>query len=85
AVLDHRAELESTHGLEARRASQQLEWLWSLVNGEVLDAVKRSPRVKALRKVVEAEIGAGDLSALEGAEQLVKAFVEDVPSLWSEA
>ncbi|MFZ1410305.1 MAG: methylmalonyl Co-A mutase-associated GTPase MeaB, partial [Micropruina sp.] len=42
AVLDHRAELESTHGLEARRASQQLEWLWSLVNGEVLDAVKRS-------------------------------------------
>jgi LAO/AO transport system kinase len=82
AVLEHRAELESTHGLEARRARQQLEWLWSLVNGEILDAVKRSARVKSLRPAVEAEIGAGELSALEGAEQLVRAFVDDVPSLW---
>ncbi len=82
AVLDHRAYLEQHGGLEPRRARQQIEWLWSLVEGEVLDAVHNSPRVRSQRADIEAEIAANELSALEGADDLVRAFVTDVPVLW---
>ncbi|MBK8447740.1 MAG: methylmalonyl Co-A mutase-associated GTPase MeaB [Micropruina sp.] len=82
AVLDHRGYLEEHGGLEPRRAKQQIEWLWSLVEGEVLDGVRNSPRVRTLRTGIEAEIAANELSALEGAEDLVRAFVADVPVLW---
>jgi LAO/AO transport system kinase len=82
AVLDHRAYLQDHGGLEPRRAKQQIEWLWSLVEGEVLDGVRNSPRVRTLRAGIEAEIAANEISALEGAEHLVRAFVADVPVVW---
>ena len=85
AVLDHRSYLESHGGLEPRRARQQIDWLWSLVEGEVLDGVRNSPRVQALRAGVEAAIAGNEISALEGAEDLVRAFVTDVPELWPPA
>ena len=82
AVLEHRGYLEAHGGLEPRRARQQLEWLWALVEGEMMDGVRHSDRVRALRGGVEAEIGAGELSAMEGSEELVRAFVADVPMIW---
>lgn len=85
AVLAHRAYLESHGGLEPRRARQQIDWLWSLVEGEVLDGVRNSPRVRALRGGIEAAIAGNEISALEGAEDLVGAFVTDVPVIWPDA
>lgn len=85
AVLDHRAHLESHGGLEPRRARQQIDWLWSLVEGEILDGVRHSPRVRALRGGIEAAIAGNELSAVEGAEDLVRAFVADIPALWPAA
>ena len=82
AVLDHRGYLEANGGLEPRRARQQIEWLWSLVEGEVLDGVHNSPRVRALRGGIEAAIASNELSALEGADDLVRGFVADVPTIW---
>lgn len=85
AVLDHRSYLEGHGGLEPRRARQQIDWLWSLVEGEVLDGVRNSPRVRAMRGGVEAAIAGNEISALEGAEDLVRAFVTDVPVIWPDA
>ncbi len=85
AVLEHRDHLAANGGLEPRRARQQVEWLWSLVEGEVLDGVHNSGRVRLLRKGIESGIALGDVSALEGADELVRAFVEDVPTLWPPA
>jgi LAO/AO transport system kinase len=82
AVLEHRSYLENNGGLVARRNAQQLDWLWALVNGEILDGVKRSARVRAVVGAIEADISGGELSALEGAEQIVEAFVRDVEALW---
>ncbi len=82
AVLDHRAYLEAHGGLEPRRARQQIDWLWSLVEGEVLDAVRSSGGVRARRDGIEAAIARNELSALEGAEELVRAFITDLPTLW---
>ena len=85
AVLDHRGYVESYGGLEPRRARQQIDWLWSLVEGEVLDGVRHSPRVQELRGDIEAAIAGNEVSALEGAEDLVRAFVADVPVIWPDA
>jgi LAO/AO transport system kinase len=82
AVLDHRDYLQAHGGLAGRRNAQQLEWLWSLVEDAVLDGVRRSPRVKAIRKDVETLVGHGELSALEAAEQVLQSFVLDVPQIW---
>lgn len=81
AVLDHRAYLEDHGGLAARRNAQQLEWLWSLVEDAVLDAVRRSPRVQELKPRLEDLVGHGRLSALEASEEILDAFVTDLPSL----
>lgn len=85
AVLDHRASLEASGGLERRRNEQQLEWLRALVEEEVLGAVRRSPGVRAIEPGIRQQVEQGSLSALEGAEDLVRAFVRDVPVLWPDA
>lgn len=82
AILDHRSYLEAHGGLAARRNAQQQHWLWSLLEESVLDGLRRSPGVKGLRDEVESGVGAGSLSALEGAQRLLEAFVADVPQLW---
>lgn len=82
AVLDHRGYLDEHGGLEQRRRRQQLDWLWALVEGELADGLRRSARVRAIRDGVEAEIDAGELSALEGSEQIVRAFADDVAAVW---
>jgi LAO/AO transport system kinase len=82
AVLEHREYLESTGGLKRRRAHQQLEWLWSLVEGELMDGLRRSKPVKAMTPALEADVADGELSALEASETIIRAFVKDVPKLW---
>lgn len=82
AVLDHRAYLEQHGGLESRRSAQQLQWLWSLVEDAVLEGLRRSPRVGALRADIETLVGHGELSAVEGSEQLLRAFLADADTLW---
>lgn len=82
AVLEHRAELDQDGGLEQRRNRQQLDWLDALVHEELLGAMRRSPSVRDIRGHVRTEVEAGRMSAIEGSEQLVRAFVRDVPTLW---
>ncbi len=85
AVLDHRASLEASGGLEQRRNKQQLEWLRALVEEEVLGAVRRAPGVKAILPGIRDQVEHGKISAIEGSEDLVRAFVKDVPLLWPNA
>lgn len=85
AVLAHRASLETSGGLAERRNQQQLEWLGALVEEDLLGAVRRSPGVRAIRDDVRAKVAAGTMSAIEGSELLVRAFVRDVPHLWPDA
>ena len=82
AIVDHRAALEKDGKLEARRAHQQREWLWALVRGELEDALRTSPAVGAIRAGLEKDVEAGDLSALEASDAILKAFAGDAPSLW---
>lgn len=82
AILDHRARLEASGQLEARRARQQRDWLWALVQGELEDALRTSQAVQAVRGRLEAQVEDGELSALEASDAILAAFASDVPDRW---
>ena len=84
AIVAHRARLEDEGKLDARRASQQREWLWALVRGELEDGLRTSSSVSAIRARLESEVEAGELSALEASDAILKAFAADAASLWPE-
>ena len=44
AVLDHREHLESEGSLEVRRARQQQDWMWAMVDAHLPDVVRDAPR-----------------------------------------
>jgi LAO/AO transport system kinase len=77
-VLQHRAELEG-EGLAERRRVQQLQWLWALVEDQLRDAVRASEGVRGIRARVESEVGDNQLSAIEGADQILGALAQDIP------
>ncbi|MDO5681478.1 MAG: methylmalonyl Co-A mutase-associated GTPase MeaB [Propionibacteriaceae bacterium] len=83
-VLAHRTELEGA-GLAERRRDQQLQWLWALVEDQLRDAVRASAGVRGIRGHVETEVGDNRLSAIEGADQILRALAEDIPGFrWAQ-
>nr|WP_300144522.1 methylmalonyl Co-A mutase-associated GTPase MeaB [Propionicimonas sp.] len=82
AIIDHRAALEASGQLEARRARQQREWLWALVRGELEDALRTSVAVNAVRVRLEGQVEDGELSALEASDAILAAFASDLPQRW---
>lgn len=77
AVLEHREWLESGSGvgsLEARRAQQQQDWMWALVDAHLEDAVRSAPAVREQRARIEAAVRSGELSAVDAAAQILAAF-----------
>ena len=84
AIVDHRAKLEASGQLEARRARQQRDWLWALVQGELDDALRTSSAVQAVRGRLEAQVEDGELSALEASDAILAAFASDVPERWTQ-
>ncbi|MDR1264619.1 MAG: methylmalonyl Co-A mutase-associated GTPase MeaB [Propionibacteriaceae bacterium] len=83
-VLDHRDHLDQAGGLAARRARQQRDWLWALVDDELVEAVRQSPAVRAVRAELEAAVMEGGVSAVEAAETVLRRFAADLPASWVE-
>lgn len=81
AVLEHRAWIESEIGLEAFRAKQQVNWMWSQVESAWLGNVRADHDVRVESARIAASVAAGELSALEGAAQVLAAFAAAVPRM----
>ena len=75
AVLDHRAHLEAEGSLASRRAQQQQDWLWAMVDAHLEDAVRAHPAVRAERAGLEADVRAGRVSAVDAADRILRAFL----------
>ncbi len=75
AVLDHRAHLEAEGSLASRRAQQQQDWLWAMVDAHLEDAVRAHPAVRAERVGLEADVRAGRVSAVDAADRILRAFL----------
>lgn len=74
AVLAHRAWLESEGSLEARRAQQQQDWMWAMVDAQLMDAVRQSPAVRGEQTALEAAVRGGRLSAVDAASRVLELF-----------
>ena len=81
AVTKHRAELEESGTLAARRLDQPRDWLWNMVRDELMEALRTSPEVRATAERVEAQLADESLSALEGAQEILRTFARSVATL----
>ncbi|MGD9482690.1 methylmalonyl Co-A mutase-associated GTPase MeaB [Streptomyces sp. TRM70308] len=70
----HRELLSGTGALAARRAEQQVEWVWAMVRDQLLDQLHGDPAVRELAPSVEADVRAGRLTATLAAERILAAF-----------
>ena len=72
-ILAHRDHL-GAEGLSRKRAEQQLDLAWSLVQDELTDRLRRSPAVAAIRDDVRRRLLEGELTAPVAADLLLVAY-----------
>ena len=78
AVLEHRSHLRMGGSLAARRAQQQQDWMWAMVDAHLEDAVRETPSVRERRASLEADVREGRLTAVEGADRIVRWYAQDL-------
>jgi LAO/AO transport system kinase len=71
AVQRHRATLDEHGELTAKRATQQVDWMWAMVRDRLLDRLQSDPGVRAEIPVLEGEVRAGELTATLAAERIL--------------
>ena len=72
AVTRHRATLDEHGELARKRATQQVDWMWSMVRERLLDRLRTDEGVRAALPDVEREVRAGTLTPTLGADTLLK-------------
>ncbi|MFF6783903.1 methylmalonyl Co-A mutase-associated GTPase MeaB [Streptomyces sp. NPDC012510] len=72
----HRALLDSSGRLTARRRDQQVDWTWAMVRDELLGRLRTHPGVRALAPALEQRVRDGELTAALAAERILEAFGE---------
>ncbi|MEU6140580.1 methylmalonyl Co-A mutase-associated GTPase MeaB [Streptomyces sp. NPDC047081] len=70
----HRALLDSTGRLTAKRRDQQVDWTWAMVRDELLGRLHADPAVRALAPGLEQEVREGRLTATLAAERILGAL-----------
>jgi len=71
AVTRHRATLDEHGELARKRATQQVEWMWSMVRERLLDRLRTDEGVRAALPDVERSVRAGTLTPTLGADTLL--------------
>jgi LAO/AO transport system kinase len=73
-VLEHRRTLEAAGTLEAKRAGQQVRWMWAMVRDRLVSALEGHPEVKALVPELERAVAMGETTPATAAERVLRAF-----------
>lgn len=73
-VTDHQDRLDSTGELTERRRSQQVRWMWTMVNDRLRAALREHPEIRALAPELEAAVLDGTLTPALGADRILGAF-----------
>ncbi|MFC9594110.1 methylmalonyl Co-A mutase-associated GTPase MeaB [Streptomyces sp. NPDC056944] len=75
-LQQHRALLDSTGRLTAKRQDQQVDWTWSMVRDELLRRLSADPAVQDLTPALERRVRDGELTATLAAEEILRTFGE---------
>ncbi|MGA7689663.1 MAG: methylmalonyl Co-A mutase-associated GTPase MeaB [Jiangellales bacterium] len=70
-VCAHRAALESTGDLTAKRADQEVSWMWSTVQDRVLHRLRHDPGTRQTVTDLERALHQGDTTATRAAQVLL--------------
>ncbi len=73
-IVEHRELLTEQGALQRRRADQQLDWMWSLVEDQLLGALREHPAVKRRLAGLEAAVRDGSTTPSLAAQSLLEAF-----------
>ena len=83
-VLEHRERLTLSGELQARRRSQQIQWMWSMVEDRLMQALRTNPGVVAALDRVERAIVQGKLTPTLAAREILETFGLTVPAALAE-
>ena len=78
AVLEHREHLETEGSLAARRARQQQDWMWAMVDAHLQDEVRDTPSVREQRDEIERAVRSGEVSAVDGTTRILRLHAADL-------
>lgn len=73
-VVSHRRQSEASGWRDRRRSQQQERWMWSLVEEDILQRVRREPSLETLVESTRSAVCSGGLSATAGARRILRAF-----------
>ncbi|MCF6385948.1 methylmalonyl Co-A mutase-associated GTPase MeaB [Mycobacterium sp. MBM] len=72
-VEKHRLVLTEAGEFDARRRTQQVNWMWAMVRDAVLDRVLSNPEVKRIRGELEHQVRDGELTPALAAQRILDA------------
>ncbi|MEV7566106.1 methylmalonyl Co-A mutase-associated GTPase MeaB [Streptomyces tanashiensis] len=75
-LRQHRALLDSTGRLTAKRQDQQVDWTWTMVRDELLRRLSADPAVQGVTPSLERRVRDGELTATLAAEEILRTFGE---------
>lgn len=67
----HRAALDAGGDLAAKRAGQQVEWMWAMVRDQLMDRLRSDPGVRAKLPELEGDVRAGELTPTLAAQTIL--------------
>ncbi|MFC4947591.1 methylmalonyl Co-A mutase-associated GTPase MeaB [Pseudonocardia sp. GCM10023141] len=70
-VVEHRAALEAGGDLAAKRARQQVEWMWAMVRDQLMDRLRSDPGVREQLPRLEQGVRSGELTPTLGAQSIL--------------
>ncbi|MDX5595253.1 methylmalonyl Co-A mutase-associated GTPase MeaB [Pseudovibrio sp. SPO723] len=73
-ILTYRDRMTATGEFQQKRATQQVAWMWSLLQERLMEALRTNGDVKALLPDVETAVRDGRMPATLAARQLAEAF-----------
>ncbi len=73
-VQRHHAVMEEAGEIQARRARQQVDWMWSMVNEQLLSRLQSSEAVRQIADRVQDDVRTAKTTASLAAAEILKAF-----------
>ena len=74
-VEEHQATLATSGALDARRAEQARDWMWSEVSDGLVEALASDPAVGTEMHALEADVRAGKISPTAAAQRILRCFL----------
>jgi LAO/AO transport system kinase len=69
-ILDHRTAMQASGEFAARRRTQQVKWMWSMLEQQMMARLRSDASIRAKVKKIEAEVAEGRVSPSSAAEQV---------------